>query len=720
MKFLVFLFLVCTTHLTIAQVTRQEIALSDSLGVTEQMFGKEINDPFRGFEQPDHPGVAAWMKSKNEAAVQALQQISGYETLKQEIKAFRNSSNVRSSVPIENNGSIYSLQTVMDSEVHQIALFEEPSAEAKIIFSTAALNQQDSTFYTIYGFEPSPDNRYIAIQLYPDGNDEMEIRILDVARQQLLDDVINASISYFPSWLLDSQSFFYTQLSLPEDSSDLFDQVRVKLHTLGTSQVEDRVMLDPSESSVVAYKAGDFPVFQVVTGGKYVLCSVARGISQYLAYYLIPLSELEQSTGQGSWTTLFEIQDQVSDAVTDRQYVYSIHHRKNSRVSIHRLSLDEPDSVTAVFSPEEGYIKTLKVTHDALYIEHIVDGLSHVIQIKEDSRQEIALPFLGDVDLSVDGFLLSGNETGLYFGLSNWTHGYGIYHYDPKKDTVVRTNIRPAGTYDLPDHLVVEEVLVTSHDGEEVPLSIIYDKRVKLDGNNPTILEVYGAYGESLEAYFSVEMLAWYRRGGISAYAHVRGGGEKGMAWHDAGKKENKPNTWKDLIACAEYLIDKMYTHSEKIGVRGGSAGGVAVGRAITERPELFSAAVLEYPMVNPTRLDQSPDASVQQDEFGSPHDSAQFQYLYEMDTYLHVRKGEDYPAVLLTAGKEDSRIPTWEPAKLAARLSSDRGNDRVTLFRLYDGGHGTGNAEEAIAYLVDPIAFFLWQLGHPKHGIQP
>ena len=720
MKFLAFLFLVCATHLTIAQVTRQEAVLPDSLGVTEEVFGKEINDPFRGLEQPDHSGVAAWMESKNEAAVQALQQIRGYETLKQEIKAFRNSSNVRGSVPIENNGSIYSLQTVMDSEVNRIALFEEPSAEAKIIFSTAALNQQDSTFYTIYGFEPSPDNRYIAIQLYPDGNDEMEIRILDVARQQLLDEVVDASISYFPSWLPDSQSFFYTQLSLPEDSSDLFDKVRVKLHSLGTPQIEDRVMLSPNESSTIAYQAGDFPVFQVVTGGEYVLCSVARGISQYLSYYLIPLSELEQSTRQGSWITLFSIEDQVSEAATNRQHVYSIHHRKNSRGSIYRRSLEAPHSATVVFSPEEGYIKTLKVTQDALYVEHIVDGLSHVIQIKEDSRQEVALPFWGDVDLSAEGFLLSGNETGLYFGLSNWTHGYGIYYYDPKKDTFVRTKIRPAGAYDLPDHLVVEEVVVTSHDGEKVPLSIIYDKRVKLDGTNPTILEVYGAYGESLEPYLSVEMLAWYRRGGTLAYAHVRGGGEKGMAWHDAGKKESKPNTWKDLIACAEYLVDKKYTCSEKLGVRGGSAGGIAVGRAMTERPDLFGAVVLEYPMVNPTRLDQTPDATVQYDEFGSPQDSVEFQYLYEMDTYMHVRKGEDYPAILLTAGKEDYRVPSWEPAKLAARLARDRNNARATLLRLYNGGHGTGDAEETIEQNTDPIAFFLWQLGHPKHTIQP
>ena len=721
MKPLLTIILVSTIHLSIAQTTQQDTTLSDSLGsVTETVFGKVIHDPFRGLEDKDDPAVQAWMQAKNEEAVESLQNIPGYEALKQEMKMYSNAANVRSSVPIENNGRIYSLQTLMESQVNQIAMLNSPFSEAEVIFSTATLNEQDSTFYTIYSFEPSPDNRYLAIQLYPDGNDEMEIRILDVEKKQLLDEVINASVSYFPSWLPSSRAFFYTQLSLPEDSTELYDKVRVRQHVLGESQSEDKIMLEPSDSSSIAYQAGDFPVFHVLTGGKHVLCSVSRGISQYASYHVIPLSALMQPKKESAWTTLFDLSDQVSDAVSDGQAVYSLHHRENPNGIIRETSLEKPDVSETVFSPSEGYIKAFKLAQEALYVEHIIAGLSHLIRIKDNQEQDLPLPFLGDIDLNAEGFLSSVAETGLFFGLSNWTHGYGIYYYDAKKDTVSRTSVRPAGAYDLPDHLMVSEVQVTSHDGEKVPLSIIHDKEVTLNGDNPTILEAYGAYGESLEPYFSAEMLSWYKRGGVIACAHVRGGSEKGMAWHDAGKKAHKPNTWKDLIACAEYLIEKGYTRSEKLGARGGSAGGIAVGRAITERPELFGAAVLEYPLVNPTRLDQTQSAIVQQDEFGSPSDSVEFQYLYEMDTYLHVWKGEQYPAVLLTAGEEDYRIPAWEPAKLAARMARDRGNERVTLFRLYQGGHGTGDAEESLAYDTDPIAFFLWQLGHAEYQDRP
>ena len=223
MKLRILLLLLGAFHCSIAQVTPDQITFPDSFAVSERVFGRVIDDPFRGFEQVDHPLVKAWMQSKNQEAVQSLQRIAGYEELKSEIIALRNSSNVRSLVPTENNGIIYSLQTLNDSGVHQIVTLDSPSSAGKVIFSTDALNEQDSTFYTIYGFQPSPDNRHLAIQMYPDGNDMMEIRILNVEQGTLLNEVFDASISYFPSWRPDGQSFFYTQLSLPEDSSDYFD-----------------------------------------------------------------------------------------------------------------------------------------------------------------------------------------------------------------------------------------------------------------------------------------------------------------------------------------------------------------------------------------------------------------------------------------------------------------------------------------------------------------
>ncbi len=710
MKYLVALLLFSGPLQAIAQDSSSIQVLPDTMGVTERMYGKVIHDPFRWMEK-ESPQTKSWMVRKNQEAITALQQLEGYDSLLQEIKMLRNSVPSLSTIPVENQGKIYSLRVLTENGVEEIVLFDHPADEGQVIFSTEGLNQQDSTFYTIFSFEPSPDNRYLAIQLYPDGNDQMEIRVFDVEKRRLLDDVINASISYFPSWLPNSKAFFYTQLSLPEDQCDLFDKVRVKIHTLGEPQTEDRVMLDPNNNSAITYEAGDFPVFKVLPDSNHIQCSVIRGISQYASYYVATIPKVIQSPTSSSWRVLFDLEDQVSETTAQSTKLYGLSHREHPEGSINQVKLEAPEKSAPLYSVDEGYINTFKATREALYVEHVLDGLSHLIRITDQQVREVELPFLGNLDLSTDGFFTSGTEKGLFFGLSNWAHGYGIYYHDPVKDTVIKTNIRPAGKYDLPTDLVVEEVNVPSHDGVPVPLSIIYDKRIARDGSNPTVVEAYGAYGESLEPYFSVEMLAWYRRGGILAYAHVRGGGEKGMSWHDGGRKETKSNSWKDLIACSEYLIDQQYTSPSHLGIRGGSAGGIAVGRAMTERPELFGAVALEYPMVNPTRLNQTPDPIVQQDEFGSPEDSVEFQYLYQMDTYLYVEPGTNYPALLLTAGKNDTRVPTWEPAKLAARMASDRGNDRQTLFRLYEGGHGVGDAEEALAHYTDPLAFFLWQL---------
>ncbi|MGB3586040.1 MAG: prolyl oligopeptidase family serine peptidase, partial [Tunicatimonas sp.] len=302
---------------------------------------------------------------------------------------------------------------------------------------------------------------------------------------------------------------------------------------------------------------------------------------------------------------------------------------------------------------------------------------------------------------------------GLFFRLSNWNSGLKTYYYDAERQQVLLTNMRPSSPFESPKNLMVEEVLVASHDGEEVPLSIIYNKRVAKDGTNPTLLKAYGAYGESLEPYMELEMLAWYKKGGVLAVAHVRGGGEKGAAWHKAGQKGQKVNSWKDVIACAEYLTEKNYTSPNKLAAYSVSAGGLAVGKAMIERPELFKAVVLDYALLNPTRLDQSPNGLAQAEEFGSPRDSVEFANLLEMDPYLSFESStnKDVPAVLLTAGRKDQRTLLWEPAKMAAILTDLRDNNHPTLLRVYDGGHGVNASEETLTTIADRMAFLLWQL---------
>jgi prolyl oligopeptidase len=259
--------------------------------------------------------------------------------------------------------------------------------------------------------------------------------------------------------------------------------------------------------------------------------------------------------------------------------------------------------------------------------------------------------------------------------------------------------------------------MVKSHDGIEVPLSIVYPKGIKLDGSNPTHLLGYGAYGVTDDPYYLPRLLAWYERGGIRANCHVRGGGAYGEEWHLAGKQLSKPNTWKDLIACSEYLIKEGYTSTPKLAINGGSAGGILIGRAMTERPDLFAVAVPEVGVLNTLRAETSSNGVPNIPEFGTVTDKQQFNALLEMDAFHHVQDGTKYPATLLIHGINDPRVPPWESMKMAARLQAATTSGKPVLLRIdYAGGHGVGSTKsQRQEQVADAWSFMLWQFGDPK-----
>ena len=270
------------------------------------------------------------------------------------------------------------------------------------------------------------------------------------------------------------------------------------------------------------------------------------------------------------------------------------------------------------------------------------------------------------------------------------------------------------GKYDAPEDLIYTVVTVESHDGTMVPLSIIHKKGIPLDGSNPCWLTGYGAYGASLDPRYGHTLYAWYERGGIFAIAHVRGGGENGEEWYRAGFQQTKPNTWKDFIACAEYLIEQKYTSPAKLAGEGASAGGILIGRAITERPDLFAVAIPLVGCLNSIRLETTPNGINNIPEFGSCDTETGFQALYEMDAFLHIRDGVNYPAMLITHGITDPRVEPWQSAKFAARVQAASASGKPVLLRMdYEAGHGIGSTKtQQLQERADIFAFMMWQFG--------
>jgi prolyl oligopeptidase len=253
-----------------------------------------------------------------------------------------------------------------------------------------------------------------------------------------------------------------------------------------------------------------------------------------------------------------------------------------------------------------------------------------------------------------------------------------------------------------------------------VPVSVVYKKGLKRDGSAPTLIDGYGSYGLNSDPYFGPRFIAWLEQGGVWATAHVRGGGEFGREWHEGGRLLTKPNTWGDMIAAAEKLIADQWTSASKLAIRGGSAGGITVGRSLTDRPDLFVAVISQVGVSNSLRAEFSQNGPPNVPEFGSVSTEDGFKGLYAMDSYQHVKDGAKYPAVLLTTGMTDPRVDPWEAGKMTARLQKATGSGKPVLLRIdFQAGHGLGSTRaQRDEEFGDIFSFILWQAG--VAGFQP
>jgi prolyl oligopeptidase len=344
---------------------------------------------------------------------------------------------------------------------------------------------------------------------------------------------------------------------------------------------------------------------------------------------------------------------------------------------------------------------------------NLVNGRARVRKLTQGGGEPVAvkLPYEGSASYLVTSPLRSD----WYLGLVSWTHPLRIFHGSEKG--LEDTGMGSSSPADF-SGIAVEEVEVAADDGEKVPLTILAKKGLTRDGSHPAIIDAYGGYGSSILPSFSATRLAWLERGGVFAYAHVRGGGEKGERWHVAGQGKNKPRGIKDFHACAEYLAKNGWTSATHLAATGGSAGGILIGRAITERPELFSSAVISVGLLNALRYLEATNGANQTTEMqATPATPEGFRTLLAMDAYQNIKPGVRYPAVMATTGANDKRVPPWTSAKFAARLQATSPNGKPALLRVdRDAGHGFGSTkDQGISLTADTWSFMLWQAGDPE-----
>jgi prolyl oligopeptidase len=574
--------------------------------------------------------------------------------------------------------------------------------------------------YVISYYTPSRDGHHVAYGVSPAGSEDAVLHVIDVSTGSETGDVIDRAQFGGPSWLPDERSFVYNRLQKLTASSgpnDRYLNSRAYVHVLGSDPEKDRLVFGSGVAGVKV-EPTDIPFVGLFPGSAYALGIVAHGVQNENTAYAAPLESL--SNGTPAWKLLFDADQEITGLDVHGEDLYLLTHHQASRFKVLHTKLSNPSMAGAETVVPAGtpVIQNIAAASDALYLQELDGGLGRLVRLPYagGSASSISLPLDGTVALSATDQRVPGT----LIDLEAWTRGHKIYAFDPEKKTLRDTKLQPVGKFDEPTDLESHEVRIKSHDGTLVPLSIVHKKGLKLDGTNPTWLAGYGSYGFTFDPYFDPKKIAWYERGGVYAAAHVRGGGEYGEDWHLAGKLLTKPNTWKDMIAAAEYLIQQKYTSTPRLAIEGGSAGGITIGRSITERPEVFAVAFDEVPDSDMVRTEFTPSGVLNTPEFGTVKEADGFKALYEMSAYHHVKDGTKYPAVLLTTGFNDPRVASWQPGKMTARLQAATSSGKPVLLRVdYDAGHGIGSTKsQRESELADQMSFALWQFG--VAGFQP
>jgi len=710
---------------SLAKDVLQKPPLAKVEPVEEVYFGIKVSDPYRYMENLEDEYVKQWFKAQADYTRAKLNSIPKRQFLIDKMYEFDKRRKARYSGPhVTENDLFFFLKTKPEEETGKLYFRDgdDEKSPEYLLYDPQFFSSDTAKKYVISGFCPSYDGSKVLFGVAPNGSENTILLTMDVKSRKLYPEQIDRCWGVSPCWLPDGSAYLYNRLQ----SDDVHDMDREKdskvyLHVVGTDPVADEEIFSREKYPELGIKEEDIPFVWYSKDCKYIFGFIASVDSRLNVLYA-PADELYKE--KIDWKRLFETNDEVYgfDVTEDDIYIFTPKNAPNFKVL--RTSLESPDIENAqvvIPEPEQENLVDFRLTKKGIFYTTTKNGVeARLFHLPYDSKnpEGIELPFpAGRISLISKGFKYDN----LWVTINGWTKNYHFYRYLSKSNEFKLKNRSSLPEFPEYSDLVAEELMIPSHDGVKVPFSLIYKKGMKKNGQNRVLILGYGAYGNTIDPFFSPGSFLWIHEGGLLAVAHVRGGGELGDKWHKEGFKTTKPNTWKDLIACTEYLIKEKYSSRGKIAITGGSAGGILIGRAMTERPDLFAAAIPRVGCMNPLRAEESPNGPVNVPEFGTVKDSVECIALIDMDSYLHIEKGTEYPATLVTAGMNDPRVIAWQPAKFAARLQAYNASDNPILFWVdYEAGHGLGDLKsKGFESMADRLGFALWQTGHPEYQIK-
>jgi len=662
---------------------------------TDTYHGVDVRDPYRWLEDLEAEETRQWVEAQNAVTDCYLQALPARASFEEILGATRDDETF--GWPQQASGTYVYTHNSGRQERDSIWVTTDLAERGRVLLDPNRM--QSGGAASLWFFSLSPDGKKLAYGLSEGGSDWKTWQIRDVETGQDLPEVLAGTKFTVAAWSPDSESFYYSRY--PRDENDDFDgqkHVAVYRHKLETEQSVDRLVYSVSDDAPYD------PYASVTDDGRYLILGLWRGPRTY-GYDFLPLRNAEL---QGHVTHLIPAGKEFFGFLGNDGPLFFFWTTWNAPLGqIIAVDVTEParSRWRTIVEDTDAAIESASLVGRRLIVNYLADATSKVkvFDLAGVSLGEVALPGRG----TTMWFLGAIDDSECFFSYEDFTTPPTIFKYDVGSGEV--TSFFGSEADSDPSDYVTDQVFFTSADGTRVPIFVVHGDTVELDGSLPTILTGYGGFGISLTPRYDPAATAWVEAGGVWAVANIRGGGEYGEAWHQAGTKLQKQNIFDDFIGAAEWLIDNHYTNPQHLAVRGGSNGGLLVGAVVGQRPDLFAASnpmggildMLRYQVASANALSWS-------DEYGLSDNEPEFHALYAYSPYHNLKEGVCYPATLVMADENDNRVVPWHSYKYAARLQNAQGCDRPVLIRIETAtGHDVGTTtSQSIKRNAESLAF--------------
>ena len=664
--------------------------------VRETLHGVEIVDPYRWLEDQQSPETRAWIDAENAYTQSLLGKLPGREAIGARLAELTKTDQVDAPTIRGNRYFLYRRRA--DEQLPAFVMREGREGEDQVLLDPSTLS--DDLTVSVEVLDISEDGEWLVYGRRQGGEDEVTVHLLEVRTRRDLGEELPRAQYYGCELLPDDRTLYYAVWNA-QDGPAVFR------HTVGTPPEQDERLFGDG------YSPSEIIGVSVSADGRWLLISVYFGEQKTEVY----LQDLQHD---GPLVTVVrEVEARFyCEVVGNRLYIHTNWEAPNQRLMVTEAEAPERTHWRDLLPERDVPLDSYSVVGGRLFAAYLENVLNRIRIFELDGREvgELEAPGMG----TLSNLTGRHDQDEAFFSFSSFNTPWTIFRYQVstgERSVWSRLNVPFAG-----DDFEVAQVWFTSRDGTRVPMFLTHRKGLVRDGSQPTLLTGYGGFTVSMQPGFGALPAIWIERGGVYAVANLRGGGEFGEAWHEAGMLEQKQNVFDDFIAAAEYLVVEGYTRRERLAITGGSNGGLLVGAALTQRPDLFQAVVCGYPLLDMLRYHTLLVAPFWVPEYGSAEDPDQFRYLLAYSPYQNIHEGAKYPAVLFTTGDSDTRVDPMHARKMCARLQAATSSDRPVLL-YYDTklGHSGGrSADRAIEDDTVELSFLMWQLGMPIAGAAP